>query len=220
MADPTAPNPPLAPATTPPTGSLVVFVARGAPVPTVTSLGQQKCWLEPAIKEVEEAFERKYGKLGTRPYCCCPMIHKYSTPLDPTCDSFQSMINVLMWGREINSDIILAFAHWDSITTHEPSFASIFKDFKDIKVTIRVFAVTSANTMRAFHEFDAHRVSDHFRGLINLEDEPTIDASQLFMKKLKDIHEVRLGVENSIDLMVRLTGRPEAELRDNVLWAL
>ncbi|KAJ5794385.1 hypothetical protein N7457_000984 [Penicillium paradoxum] len=210
-ADPNAPPPP---------GPLVVFVARGAPAPTISSLGQQKYWLEPAMKEVQEAFERMYGRVGTRPYHCCPLIHKYSTPLDPTSDSFRSMTDMLNWGRGLGSDIILVLAHWDSITTHGPTFANIFKDFKDVKVTIRVFGVVSATSMRRFYEFDAHRVSDHFQGLIKLENEPVIDESLCFVNKLKDIYEVRLSVENSIGMMARMTGQPEAELSENVLWAL
>lgn len=221
MADPTVTSGPSMTATTAPsTGPLVVFVARGAPGPTVTSLGQQKYWLEPAMKEVKEAFEHKYGKVGDHPYYCCPMIHKYSTPLDPTCDSFRAMTNILSCGRTTGNDIILALAHWDSITTHGPTFANIFKDFKDVKVTVRVFGVVSATSMRRFYEFDAHRVSDHFQGLINLEEERNIDDSLCFVQKLQDIYNVRLSVENSIEMMVRMTGRPEAELRENILWAL
>jgi hypothetical protein len=57
--------------------------------------------------ELQEMFERKYGNLEGRSYCYCPLIHKSITPLEPDCDSFQSLTNILMYGRTYGRDIML-----------------------------------------------------------------------------------------------------------------
>ncbi|KAJ5383384.1 hypothetical protein N7517_001295 [Penicillium concentricum] len=209
-------GPPAGPASEP----LIVFVARGAPPRMYDDLGQLKYYLRPALLELQEGFERKYGKLENRPYCYCPLIHKSTTPLDPDCDSVQSMTDILVYGRTYARNIIFVLAHWDSITSDTLSFANIFKEFTDVKVTIRVFGSLSIDHNREFHELDAHRVSAHYQGLIRLEEDFVIDDALRFVVRLEETRTVRIGVEESVDLMVQMTGRPEAELYDRVLWIL
>ncbi|KAJ5164637.1 uncharacterized protein N7500_006467 [Penicillium coprophilum] len=209
-------GPPLGPASEP----LIVFVARGAPPRMYDDLDQLKYYLRPALLELQEHFERKYGKLENRPYCYCPLIHKSTTPLDPDCDSMKSMTDILLYGRTYARDIIFVLAHWDSITSDTLSFAKIFKEFTDVKVTIRVFGTLSADHNREFHGFDAHRVGAHYQGLIRPEEDFVIDDALRFVVRLEETRTVRIGVEESVGLMVRLTGRSEAEMYDRVLWIL
>ncbi|EKV12993.1 hypothetical protein PDIG_40170 [Penicillium digitatum PHI26] len=225
MADSTArASPPLGPPTGPPTGPatepLVVFVARGAPNPTHVELGQLKHYLRPALIELQEMFERKYGNLEGRSYCYCPLIHKSITPLEPDCDSFQSLTNILMYGRTYGRDIMFVLNHWDAITSDGPTFANLFKDFTDVKVTVRVYGTISVDHISEFHNIDAHRVSAHYQGLIRLEEQYVIDDALRYVVRVEEVRDVRIGVEESIGLMVALTGQSETELLERVLWML
>ncbi|KAJ5518501.1 hypothetical protein N7453_000923 [Penicillium expansum] len=209
-------GPPIGPATQP----LVVFVARGAPNPTHVDLGQLKYYLRPALMELQETFERTYGNLEGRSHCYCPLIHKSITPLEPDCDSFQCLTDMLMYGRTYGRDIMFVLNHWDSITSDGPTFANIFKDFTDVKVTIRVYGTISVDHVSEFHDIDAHRVSAHYQGLIRLEEEYVIDDALRYVVRVEEVRGVRIGVEESIGLMMELTGQPENELRERVLWML
>ncbi|KAJ5189729.1 hypothetical protein N7491_008226 [Penicillium cf. griseofulvum] len=215
---------PLGPPAGPPTGRasepLIVFVARAAPPRVYDELDQLKYYIRPALLELREAYERKYGNLENRTYIYCPLIHKSVTPLDQACDSFLSMTDILMYARDYDRDIMFMLAHWDSITSDTSSFASIFEDFTDVNVTIRVFGSLSVDHYREFHDFDAHRVGAHYQGLIRLEEEFVIDDALRFVVRLEEIRSVRIRVEESVGIMVRATGRPEAELYESVLWML
>ncbi|KAJ9487313.1 hypothetical protein VN97_g6018 [Penicillium thymicola] len=207
---------PIGPATEP----LVIFVARGAPSPTPIELDQLKHHLRPALGKLQERFERKYGQLEGRSYWYCPLIHKSVTPLDPDCDSFRSLTDFLAYGRAHGRDIMFVTNHWDSITSDGPSFANIFKDFTDVKVTIRIHGTISADHVAAFHEIDAHRVSAHYRGLIRLEEQYVIDDALRYVVRVEEVRDVRIGVENSVGLMMELTDEPESVLLGRVLWML
>lgn len=225
MAESTArASPPMAPLTGPPIGParepLVVFVARGAPNPTYVDLGQLKYYLRPALIELQEIFERKYGKLEDCSYCYCPLIHKSITPLEPDSDSFQCLTDMLVYGRTYGRDIMFVLNHWDSITSDGPTFANIFKNFTDVKVTIRVYGTISVDHVSEFHDLDAHRVSAHYQGLIRLEEQYVIDDALRFVVRVEEVRAVRIGVEESVGLMVQLTGQPENELLERVLWML
>ncbi|CAG8882998.1 unnamed protein product [Penicillium egyptiacum] len=216
---------PSGPPTGPPIGTaiqpLVVFVARGAPKPTcVVELGQLKHYLRPALIELQEQFERKYGKLEGRSYCYCPLIHKSITPLEPDSDSFKSLTDILMYGRIHRCDIMFVLNHWDSITSDGPSFANIFKGFTDVKVTIRVYGTISADHVSEFHDLDAHKVSAHYQGLIRLEEQFVIDDALRYVVRVEEVRAVRIGVEESVGLMKELTGEPEEQLLERVLWML
>ncbi|KAJ5959130.1 uncharacterized protein N7479_006280 [Penicillium vulpinum] len=211
-------GPPTGPLAAPVTEPLIVFVARGAPTPTYVELGQLKYYLRPALLELKEWFERKYGKLEEHPYCYCPLIHKSVTALDPDCDSVQSLTDILVYGRTYAREIVFVFSHWDSITSDTSTFANIFKDFTDVKVTIRVFGVLSADHDREFHSFDAHKVSAHYQGLIKLGEQVAIDDALRFVVRLEEVRIVRLEVEQSMRLMVRYTGVPEVEMYRRMMW--
>ncbi|KAJ5603485.1 hypothetical protein N7537_006441 [Penicillium hordei] len=207
---------PIGPATEP----LVVFVARGAPTPTAIELGQLKHYLRPALGELQEVFENKYGELEGRSYWYCPLIHKSITPLEPGSDSFRSLTEFLVYGRAYGRDIMFVTNHWDSITSDGPSFANIFKDFTDVNVTIRVHGTISVDHVAEFHNIDAHRVSAHYQGLIKLEEQYVIDDALRYVVRVEEVRAVRIGVEESVSLMVELTGQPETELLERVLWML
>lgn len=207
---------PIGPATQP----LVIFIARGAPPPTPVELGQLKHYLRPALGELQERFESKYGELEGRSYWYCPLIHKSITPLEPDCDSFRSLTDFLVYGRAYGRDIMFVTNHWDSITSDGPSFANIFKDFTDVNVTLRVHGTVSADHYAEFHDIDAHRVSAHYQGLIRLEDEYVIDDALRYVVRVEEVRSVRIGVEESVNLMVELTGEPETVLLERVLWML
>ena len=153
---------PIGPATEP----LVVFVARGAPTPRALELGQLKHYLRPALGELQELFENKYGNLEGRSYWYCPLIHKSVPPLEPGCDSFRSLTDFLTYARTYG------------------------------------------------------RVSAHYQGLIRLEDEYIIDDALRYVVRVEEVRGVRIGVEESVSLMVELTGAPETELLERVLWML
>ncbi|KAJ5955648.1 hypothetical protein N7501_009927 [Penicillium viridicatum] len=207
---------PIGPATEP----LVVFVARGAPPPTDIELGQLKHYLRPALGELQERFESKYGSLEGRSYWYCPLIHKSITPLEPDCDSFRSLTDFLVYARAYGRDIMFVTNHWDSITSDGPSFANIFKDFTDVNVTLRVHGTISADHNAEFHNIDAHRVSAHYQGLIRLEEEYVIDDTLRYVVRVEEVRGVRIGVEESVGLMAELTGEPETQLLERVLWML
>lgn len=207
---------PIGPAAEP----LVVFVARGAPSPGDVELGQLKHYLRPALGELQEKFENKYGELEGRSHWYCPLIHKSITPLEPSCDSFRSLTDFLAYGRAYGHDIMFVMNHWDSITSDGPSFANIFKDFTDVNVTIRVHGTISVDHVSEFHEIDAHRVSAHYQGLIRLEEQYVIDDALRYVVRVEEVRAVRIGVEESVNLMVELTGEPETQLLERVLWML
>ncbi|KAJ5686139.1 hypothetical protein N7455_010172 [Penicillium solitum] len=207
---------PIGPATEP----LVVFVARGAPTPTAIELGQLKHYLRPALGELQELFENKYGELEGRSYWYCPLIHKSVPPLEPGSDSFQSLTDFLVYARTNGRDIMFVTNHWDSITSDGPSFANIFKDFTDVKVTLRVHGTLAADRVSEFHNIDAHRVSAHYQGLIRLEDEYVIDDALRYVVRVEEVRGVRIEIEESVSLMVELTGASEREMLERVLWML
>ncbi|KOS39771.1 hypothetical protein ACN38_g9404 [Penicillium nordicum] len=207
---------PIGPTTEP----LVIFVARGAPYPTPMELSQQKHRLRPVLGELQEKFERKYGQLEGRSYWYCPLIHRSATPLDPDCDSFRSLTDSLAYGRAHGRDVMFVTQNWDSITSDGQSFANIFKDFTDVKVTIRIHGTISTDHVAAFHEIDAHRVSAHYQGLIRLEEEYVIDDALRYVVRVEEVRDVRIGVENSVGPMRELTGEPESVVLQRVLWML
>lgn len=207
---------PIGPATEP----LVVFVARGAPTPTAIELGQLKHYLRPALAELQELFEKKYGELEGRSYWYCPLIHKSVPPLEPGSDSFQSLTDFLVYARTYGRDIMFVTNHWDSITSDGPSFANVFKDFTDVKVTLRVHGTLAADRVSEFHNIDAHRVSAHYQGLIRLEDEYVIDDALRYVVRVEEVRGVRIEIEESVSLMVELTGASEREILERVLWML
>ncbi|KXG52681.1 uncharacterized protein PGRI_079370 [Penicillium griseofulvum] len=208
----------------PPTGRasepLIAFVARAAPPRVYDDLNQLKYYLRPALTELREAYERKCGSLENRTYINCPLIHKSVTPLDENCDSFLSITDVMIYAREYDRDVKLVLAHWDAITSDTLSFASVFEDFTDLKVTICVHGTLSADHDSAFHEFDAHRVTAHYQGLIRLEEQFVIDNALRFVVRLEEVRSVRIRVEESVGIMMQATGQPEGELYENVLWML
>ncbi|KAJ5478621.1 hypothetical protein N7530_004130 [Penicillium desertorum] len=197
---------PLGPPTGPPIGNamepLVVFVARGAPGPRPVDLGQLKYYLRPALIELRGEFERKYGNL------------------EGHSDSFQSLTDILMYGRIHRCDIMFVLNHWDAITSDGPSFANIFKGFTDVRVTIRVHGTISADHNSEFHDLDAHKVSAHYQGLIRLEEQFLIDDALRYVVRVEEIRGVRIGVEESVNLMRELTGEPEEHLLERVQWLL
>ena len=213
--------------TGPPTGPpistaepLIVFVARGAPPATHVDLDHLKYYLRPALVELQAEFVSKYGKLEGRSHCYCPLIHKSITHLETDSDSFQSLTDILVYGRTYGCDIIFVLNHWDSITSDGPTFANIFKDFTDVRVTIRVYGTISVDHNCQFYDLDAHRVSAHYQGLNRLEEQFVIDDGLRYVVRVEEVRTVRIGVEDSIGLMMELTGRPESELRERVLWML
>ncbi|CAG8287154.1 unnamed protein product [Penicillium nalgiovense] len=215
---------PLGPPAGPPIGTamepLVVFVARGAPSPTCVDHGQLKHYLRPALLELQGQFVRKYGNLEGRSYCYCPLIHKSITPLEPDSDSFKSLTDILMYGRIHRCDIMFVLNHWDAITSDGPSFANIFKGFTDVRVTIRVHGTISMDHNVEFHDLDAHKVSAHYQGLIRLEEQFLIDDALRYVVRVEEVREVRIGVEESVNLMMELTGESEEQLLERVLWML
>lgn len=223
MAEPAAiefvTGPPIGPPITT-AEPLIVFVARGAPPAARIDPDQLKYYLRPALIELQAEYVRKYGKLEGRSYCYCPLIHKSITPLQPDSDSFESLTDILVYGRTYGLDIMFVLNHWDSITSDGPTFANIFKGFPDVKVTIRVYGTISVNNNCAFYDLDAHRVSAHYQGLIRLEDEFVIDDGLRYVVRVEEVRTVRIGVEESIGLMMQMTGRPESELRERILWML
>jgi hypothetical protein len=198
-------------------GPLVVFIARGAPTITPASLEQQKCWLDPAIVELKDRFEHKYGKITNRLYASCPMIHVSYEPLDRSSDSFRCLTEILEWGRTCGCQVILVLNHWDAITSHDQSFVNIFVEYMDVDVRIRVWGVYDRQLAPKFHEVDAHRVCDHYRGSLQIDDEPLVDDSIVYLRMVPAVRETRLSVVRSVDLMEQLTGQPQEEMRKNIM---
>ncbi|KAJ5576399.1 hypothetical protein N7535_003325 [Penicillium sp. DV-2018c] len=198
-------------------GPLVVFIARGAPIVTPASLEQQKSWLDPALIELKERFEHNYGKITNRPYASCPMIHVSFEPIDPSSDSFRSMIDILEWGRAEKCEVILVTNHWDAITSHEESLVNIFKDYKDVSVRMRVWGVYDRRMAPKFHELNPHRVCDYYRGLIKVDDVPVMDGLRVYLRMVQAVKETRLSVVRGVDLMERMTGQPQQQMRVNIM---
>ncbi|KAJ5145558.1 uncharacterized protein N7515_000122 [Penicillium bovifimosum] len=202
------------PDVTPYQDPLVVFIARRAPIITDASLEEQKTWLNPAFRDLKENFEYKYGEITNRPYAICPMIHVSFEPIDPDSDSFKSMRDVLLWGRGLQCEVILVTNHWDAITSHEESFVNIFRDFRDVPVRLRVWGICDPHEPPIFHEFDVHRLCDHFRGLIKLDQDP---AYRVYMRMVPEVKETRLTLVRGVQMMEELIGQRQEQMRVNIM---
>ena len=163
---------------------------------------------------VESVFRSKYGDLGNRPRAFCPFVHESNDPLPPTNDGIQYVSSFIQRAREAKTDVILVISGWDGFTTDEQSFISLLKDFKEVKITIRVYDSFKSDLPRRFWEVDAHKVSDHFEGNIMLEGDSETDHSALFAERFRAVHEKRASMEHNLQMLMRLAGRSRQDLKD------
>lgn len=197
-----------------PTGPFVIFIARSSKCHNGATIHGQKMWLRGTMSYVESAFRSKYGYLGNRPRAYCAFVHESNDPLPPTDDGIQYISAIMQRAREAGSEAIIVISGWDGFTTDEPTFINLLKDFKEVKITIRIYASFMRDSPRQFWEVDAHKVSAHFEGKIALEDDSETDHSALFAERFRFIHGERASIEEAIQMLMGMTGRSREELME------
>jgi hypothetical protein len=197
-----------------PTGPFVIFIARSSKCHNGSTVHGQKIWLRGSMSHVERAFRSKYGELGNRPRAYCAFVHESNTPLPPTSDEIQYVTSVIQRAREAGAEAILVISGWDGFTTHEPNFINVFKDFKEVKITVLIYASFMADSPRQFWEVDPHKISDHFEGKMKLEDDSETDHSALFVERFQFIHRKRASLEEALQVLMEMTGRSREELKE------
>jgi hypothetical protein len=166
---------------------------------------------------VENAFRSRYGYIGNRPRAYCVFVHESNNPLPQTDDGIQYLSAIMQRARAAKTQAIIVISGRDGLTTDEQTFIDLFKDFKEIKVTLRIYASFGGDEFwgdepRQFWEVDAHRVSADFEGIITLEDDSETDYSALFAERFRLIHGKRAAQEKAIQVLMSMTGRSHEEL--------
>lgn len=198
----------------PPMGPFVIFVARSSKCHNGTNIHGQKLWLRRTMFHVETAFNAMYGKISNRPSAYCAFVHESNDFLQPTNDGIQYLSSFMQRAQEARCEVILVISGWCGLTTDEASFINLLKDFKDIKVTLRVYASFMPDLPRKFWQVDAHKVSEFFQGNITLEDDSETDHSALFAGKFQFIHDLRASMEESCRQLMDLTGKSREEVME------
>jgi hypothetical protein len=197
-----------------PTGPFVIFIARSSKCHNGATIHGQKMWLRGTMSYVESAFRSKYGYLGNRPQAYCTFVHESNDPLPPTDDGIQYISAVMQRAQEAGTQAIIVISGWDGFTTDEPTFINLLRDFKEVKITIRIYASFMRDSPRHFWEVDAHKVSAYFEGKLTLEDDTEKVHSALFAERFRFIHGERASIEEAVQMLMKITGKSREELME------
>jgi hypothetical protein len=159
-----------------PAGPVLLFMARATDLndhPYAQGLGttlsdiQMHEYLRSTLIMVAAEHRKRFGVLGCRPIKIQTIVHPSNNKISRGSKISKYVYAALEEARKAHVESIVILNGWDGWTTDPATLGELCESFKDVSITLRVYA----GSPRHFYDANAHTVNDYLDRHILVDDD-------------------------------------------------